>query len=122
MVRLKKNLISCWNLGVVEGVAIMQTSSDGEDHTADQKTSQKMQFILECGGRCGPRMGKLIWTTPKSLPAAPTPPFATPLCFLYSRGGAIPNLTRDLEEDVMHRVTGSEAAAIMLTMPTMYTK
>ncbi len=82
-----------------------------------------MQFILERGGRCAPRVGKLIWTTPKSLPAE-APPLATPLCFLYSRGGAIPNLTRDLEEEVVRHVTGSEeeASAVMLTMPTMYNK
>ena len=87
-----------------------------------REDQEKMQFILEQGGRCGPRVGKLVWTTPRSLPAAVTPPLATPLCFLYSRGGAIPNLTRDLEDDVVCHVTGSEPAAIMLTMPTMYKK
>lgn len=86
---------------------------------------EKMQFVLERGGRCAPRIGKLIWTTPPSLPSsAATPPLATPLCFLYSRGGAIPNLTRDLEEEVARHMTGSEeeVSAVMLTMPTMYNK
>lgn len=82
-----------------------------------------MQFLLDYGGGCGPRVGKLVWTTAKGTPASP---LATPLCLLYSRGGAMPNLTRDLEEEVLQgvsHVTGSEASdnAVMLTMPTMYT-
>lgn len=86
-----------------------------------QKEEEKMQFILECGGRCGPRIGKLM-AAPNGLPNLPS--FATPLCVLYSRGGAVPNLTRDLEEEVLqgvNHVTGSKEA-VMLTMPTMYMK
>lgn len=95
----------------------MESSSTVEQDTSEKIS--KMQFILESGGRCGPRVGKLLWTTPKAAQQAT--PLATPLCFLYSRGGAIPNLTRDLEEDVTSHMTGSESAAMMLTMPTMYT-
>lgn len=82
------------------------------------RTQEKMQFILKSGGRCGPRVGALLWATPTGKPA---PPLDTPLCMLYSRGGAVPNLTRDLEEGITGHVTGSENA-VMLTMPTMYMK
>ena len=88
--------------------------------------SEKMQFLLECGSRCGPRMGKLVWTTPSGLPPLALPPLATPLCSLYSRGGAIPNLTRDLEEEVLwgvgHVTGSSESPPVVLTLPTLYTK
>ena len=111
---------------LLEGEAGVYMASSGA--TEEGKSHRKMQFILKQGGRCGPRVGKLIWATPtpQQLPLL-APPLDTPLCFLYSRGGAIPNLTRDLEEDMVRHVTGNEsderaAAAIMLTMPTLYAK
>lgn len=92
--------------------------------TRENTKKLKMQFFLECGSRCGLRTGKLVWATSSGVSA---PPLATPLCLLYSRGGAVPNLTRDLEEKVIQgvrHVTGStsSAEAVMLTMPTMYMK
>lgn len=94
--------------------------------TEQRRRQDKMQFLLKSGGRCGPRIGTLLWTTSTGSPA---PPLETPLCLLYSRGGAVPNLTRDLEEEVTGRrtghmtdhMTGSENA-VMLTVPTMYMK
>ena len=94
------------------------------DVTEEGKRRDKMQFLLKSGNRCGPRMGTLLWTTPTGSSASP---LETPLCMLYSRGGAVPNLTRDLEEEVVgHRrtgchITGSETP-VMLTMPTMLMK
>lgn len=97
--------------------------------SSDQKQG-KMQFLLLRGGGCGPRLGRLVWHTVQhqqqgQRQGTPAPPLATPLCLLYSRGGAMPHLTRDLEEEVLRgasHVTGSASCkdAILLTMPTMY--
>lgn len=87
-------------------------TGEGREH------KEKMQFILKSGGRCCPRVGTLLWATPTG---GAQQPLETPLCLLYSRGGAVPNLTRDLEAEVTSGVTGSEYA-MMLTMPTMYMK
>lgn len=94
--------------------------------TKEETRQEKMQFLLKSGGRCGPRLGTLLWTTPSGQSAQP---LDTPLCLLYSRGGAVPNLTKDLEKEVSkchmtgcpRHMTGS-ANAVMLTMPTMYMK
>ena len=90
------------------------------------ESTEKMQFLLDLGGGCGPRMGRLVWQSAKKGGTSAPSSLTTPLCLLYSRGGAVPNLTRDVEEEVLRgasHVTGSgESAdsAVMLTMPTLY--
>lgn len=72
------------------------------------------------------RLGELLWgaKSPGSNGATPPHMMDTPLCLLYSRGGAVPNLTRDIEEAALTHTTAgaSVEGAIMLTMPTMYLK
>ena len=86
----------------------------------------KMQFILDsvnAGGR-GLRIGRVIWSSLKD--GSPYSSLDTPFCLLYSRAGAIPNLSRDIEEEVLrhtsHVTRNGGNEGIMLTMPTVYMK
>lgn len=108
------------------------------DSQEQGRSQEKMEFILKSGGRCGPRLGRLVWATPTtSNPATTTTgSLDTPLCLLYSRGGAAPSLTRDVEEQVTqstrhmtltrtaggarHMTQHPAKPPVMLTMPTMY--
>ena len=91
----------------------------------------KMEFILEKVMKgYGVRQGRILWSS-SSL--------NTPLCLVHTRGGSTPNLTRDLEEQVLKQhkhqsnqpghMTGSVCGdqdggenTFMLTMPSLYMK
>lgn len=84
----------------------------------DGKRKRKMEFILENLMK-GARLGRLLCSNPSS-----THLLETPSCLIHTRGGATPNLTRDLEEQLLDQlqpngVTGS-GCGFMLTMPTLY--
>lgn len=103
-----------------------------EGDTAKQTLCQdkigKVEFVLESvrrEGSCGVRLGRLVWSASSSL--------TTPLCLIHTRGGSTPNLTRDLEEQILQQchltkqqnhVTGSRCGigAFMLTMPSLFMK
>ena len=86
-----------------------------------QDRKSKMEFILESLTVHGARLGRLV------CPTSSTPLLDTPSCLIHTRGGATPNLTRDLEEQLLAQIqpshvtgTGRGSCGFMLTMPTLY--
>jgi len=80
---------------------------------------EKMEFILENLIQ-GARRGRLLVPSPTS-----THVLETPSCLLHTRGGLVPNLTRDLENQLLSlspaRGGGGQGnCGYMLTMPTLY--
>lgn len=83
---------------------------------AKRQRNKSMEFILEKVIQ-GARYGRLIFNTPSS-----TVLLDTPSCLIHTRGGSVPNLTRDLEEQLLSQLHPSaNSNAFMVTMPSIYT-
>ncbi len=64
-----------------------------------------MQFVLENATSHGARLGKMLFREGRAA-------VETPLCLLYTRGGAVPHLADDLLRDVQ-----AKPPAAMLCLP-----
>lgn len=91
-----------------------------EQESLDKKS--KMEFVLDSLSMHGARLGRLVCPTSSSSLFLDTPG-----CLIHTRGGATPNLTRDLEEQLLAQFQPSHETGdrlnsfgFMITMPTLY--